>query len=61
MKLDFSMSHSDERSISEEISPGMDEMVVYLDGGAIGKTRHHYQGQAGLQKEDFYNCNKFWF
>ena len=22
MKLDFSMSHSDERSISEEISPG---------------------------------------
>ena len=55
------MSHSDERSISEEISPGMDEMVVYLDGGAIGKAHHHYQGQAGLQKEDFYNCNKFWF
>ena len=40
---------------------GMDEMVVYLDGGAIGKAHHHYQGQAGLQKEDFYNCNKFWF
>ena len=38
-----------------------DEMVVYLDGGAIGKTRHHYQGQAGLQKKGFYNCNKFWF
>ena len=38
-----------------------DEMVVYLDGGAIGKAHHHYQGQAGLQKEGFYNCNKFWF
>ena len=35
--------------------------IAYLDGGATGKAHHHYQGQAGLQKEDFYNCNKFWF
>ena len=30
-----------------------DGMFVYLDSGAIGKARHHYQGQAGLQREGF--------